>query len=164
MNSILFNLWYLLAKRTISSSGSSIQQDTSPISSNLISNFLKSNHNSANCNWATFTSTFESTPLIQHIIDSVLLQLKEPVYARKALSFFYFLFSLVRFHVELVAISTCLAQGRIVWWCTYWYVLVFSETHMHCWRNDLGHLCIRYSWLQADRNQKQSIRVLRSKK
>jgi pentatricopeptide repeat protein len=80
---------YLLTNRNFSGFGSSIQQDTSPVSSKLISEFLKSNHSSGNFNWATLTSTFGSIPLTQHIIESVLLQLKEPIYAKKALSFFH---------------------------------------------------------------------------
>lgn len=80
---------YLLTRSTISSFSSSIQQDTSPLSSNLISSFLKSNHGSTHCNWATLTSNFGSTPLAQPVIESVLLNLKEPIYARNALSFFH---------------------------------------------------------------------------
>ncbi|KAJ3699678.1 hypothetical protein LUZ61_003383 [Rhynchospora tenuis] len=81
----------LLTKRPFSSiSNASTQQDPTPLSTHhIISNILKSNHDSTTCNWATLTTTFGSTPLTPPIIESVLLHLKEPVHARKALSFFH---------------------------------------------------------------------------
>ncbi|KAJ4817068.1 Pentatricopeptide repeat (PPR) superfamily protein [Rhynchospora pubera] len=79
----------VLTKRHFSISNST-QQDATPISSShIISNFLKSTHDSTTCNWATLTTTFGPTPLTQPVIESVLLRLKEPVHARKALSFFH---------------------------------------------------------------------------
>ncbi|KAJ3672686.1 hypothetical protein LUZ60_007407 [Juncus effusus] len=59
-------------------------QDISSLSSLQISNFLKSNHD-----WTALTKTFGSAPLTQPIVESVLFDLKEPVFAKKALTFFH---------------------------------------------------------------------------